>query len=475
MYQSVIYSLLSLVAISLVSSLLGLISIPVLSLLLSLGTILLVSVIVNSALSYMFGKPWRHESAIITGLILFFLLPPTATVFGLVGIALVAAFAQLSKYVLAYRGRHIFNPAAIAVVVSAGLGFVPAVWWVATPILTLPVIALGTFLLYRTNRLVMGYVFVGVSLVVLSIGSLARGSLDVEQFIAFMTSYPILFLGFYMLTEPLTQAPRHSQRLLIAAGIAIAAGAQLSIGTVFITPEIALVVGNLAGFVVGQRRAVRLRFVSKKLLAGNQVAYTFTPQNKLHFMPGQYLELTMPHSNPDLRGQRRMFTIASSPDDSQLRLITRQVAPLSTLKTAMDQLQKGTVIQATGIYGDFVLPKNKSEKLLYIAGGIGITPFLSHLQSMRLSGETRDIELLYFVSNIQDAVAIDELEKSKSFGVTFAVINERPSLNNIKQYVKDIPSRVCYVSGPPAMIDTTKSALKQLNAQRIITDQFDGY
>ena len=105
----------------------------------------------------------HFESSVITGLILFFLFWPSTKPADLAVVALAGALATLSKYLIAWRGRHILNPAATGATLVALLLFPSAVWWVASAAL-LPFVAVGAFLvLYRTRRLSMAVVFVSVS------------------------------------------------------------------------------------------------------------------------------------------------------------------------------------------------------------------------------------------------------------------------------------------------------------------------
>ena len=101
--------------------------------------------------------PLRLESALITSFILLFVLRPTLDPAALAGIALAGVVASASKYLLAWRGRHIFNPAAVGATVLTLFGAaVPALgassWWVGTPVLAAPVILFGLAVLWRTEK-----------------------------------------------------------------------------------------------------------------------------------------------------------------------------------------------------------------------------------------------------------------------------------------------------------------------------------
>src|SRR5690606_15110423 len=93
------------------------------------------------------------ESAVITALILWFLFWPSSLGSFLLTLGLAGAFAGLSKFLLAWRGRHLTNPAAIGAVVVTWLGEGAPTWWVGSPTLFVPVLLGGLLVLARTRRL----------------------------------------------------------------------------------------------------------------------------------------------------------------------------------------------------------------------------------------------------------------------------------------------------------------------------------
>ncbi len=115
--------------------------------------------------------PRRVESSLITAAILLFVLRPTLEPVGLAGLALAGVVASASKYLLVWRGRHIFNPAAtgasvltIVSIWAPDLG--SSAWWVGSPWLAAPVLVLGVLLLLRTDKLPIVVVFWVVAMAV---------------------------------------------------------------------------------------------------------------------------------------------------------------------------------------------------------------------------------------------------------------------------------------------------------------------
>ena len=474
MYRSMLYLLSAMAAIALALAFVDILQFNPLSMLIGLILLVGTSVIINYLFAYMFSVRAHSESALISALILFFIFSPPRTPSSFIVMMLVAAIAMASKYVLVWRRRHIFNPSAAAAVISGLIGLQYASWWVATGPLIPITLLFGGLILYKTRRLKMGLLYIGTSIFIILLVTTFGGRSPLEILPLIFTSWPLLFFAGFMLSEPLTLPPRKYQRYILAGGVAILANAQLAVLGISFTPEIALVLGNLFAFFCGQRGAIRLTFASRRPLAKDQVEYAFTSNRKLQFQPGQYIELQLPHKKPDARGIRRMFTIISLPGETELKIATRHYHPSSTYKKALVHAPIKAQLSATGIYGDFILPADTSQKLLLVAGGIGITPFYAHLQSLLKKGETRDGVLLYSVRSADD-VAYEEVVLAKEHGIKTYIITAPIDDELLKQYVPDIAERHAYISGPPDMVDAVAELSRHHGTKKITRDYFAGY
>ena len=474
MYRLIVYLLVALATIAVFFSIFGVLDFDPFAMILGGVVLGATSVGVNALFAYMFGVPRNSESALISALILFFIFTPPNSPQGAVGMAFVAAIAAASKYLLVWKGRHIFNPAAVAAVISGfvGLGF--ASWWVATGPLIIVTALLGGIILYKTRRLQMGLLYVAVSIAAIILTTVVQGRDVMAILPQLVSSWPLVFFACFMLSEPLTMPPRRYQRYLFAVAIAIIANTQWHIGSVFTSPEIALIIGNLYAFWCGQRGAIKLKLIARKQLSGGQIEYIFEPTRALKHNAGQYIEVQLPHKNSDRRGVRRTFTIASAPGSRQIKLGIRHYQPSSTFKQALQTMEIGSTISATGIYGDFLLPSDRSEKLLFVAGGIGITPFRSHLQWLLNNNQQRDGILLYSVREMTDAIYHDIL-MAKEHGVKAYVIAGPVTADVLRKYVPDITSRHVFVSGPPPMVDAVEVEVRRQGAKKVSKDHFNGY
>lgn len=452
------------------------------------ATILIISAYgFNVLFGWLCSVRTHNESSFITALILFFLFSPTTAIGGLSMLALVAMIAMASKYVFAIHGRHIFNPAAISVVIVGMLGVGYATWWIATPVL-LPATLLFTLLiLYKTRRLKLGFVFLSTAVTFILGTALVNGQTLLSA-VALLPSWPLLFFTGFMLSEPLTLPPRQWQRYLVGIVVGVLFALPFDIGVLSGGPALALVIGNALGFALARRQHVQLVFRERRPLSATSDEYIFDTNRPVNFTAGQYMEITLPHKHKDGRGLRRIFSITSTPRASTVRFGIKTYDRPSSFKKALTTLQPGAIITATGIGGDFVLPRQPTTPLLFIAGGIGITPFISHLLYLRQQQQTRDIVLFYAVSSMDDLSYVNILEASGIRVIIVTKTTQGPPVSSwthhdaqyltqkdIKKYVPDAALRTAYVSGPPQMVDLTKSILKSVGVRHINCDYFTGY
>ncbi len=480
MYRLVVYGLLAIAIAALPLMTTGYLTYSPLAFLLSIVLCVGVSYGTNRLLGWLFGIHPHSESAIITGLILALLFSPPETFVAGLALMLVVVIANLSKYLLTIRGRHIFNPSAIAIVIASVSGLAYASWWIATPALLPVTVVVAGLILYKTQKLQMGLTFIATAVVMILLVAALRGGISPQDIGTALTSWPLVFLAGVMLCEPLTLPPRRKQQLIVAVIVAVLMAQSIRYGSLSMTPALALVIGNAVSFWFGLRRSIKLRLITTKKQGRDGVELTFDVP-PLHFLPGQYIELSLPHAHADSRGMRRVFSVIGQPHDHQLSIATRIPERPSTFKRALLAVKPGKFIYGTRIAGDFVLPEDTSLPIVCIAGGIGITPYISFLQS---AGK-REITILYAVRSIDDLMFIDEL---RHYNVNVVVVTPEKSKlpdadwkNETGLLTKEIlsryvePSTHVYVSGPPPMVTATKQMALDAGAIHVHTDHFAGY
>ncbi|OGM54348.1 hypothetical protein A3F62_01175 [Candidatus Woesebacteria bacterium RIFCSPHIGHO2_12_FULL_44_11] len=151
----------------------------------------------------------------------------------------------------------------------------------------------------------------------------------------------------------------------------------------------------------------------------------------------------------------------------------------SSFKKTLSNLKGGDQIVAMDAAGEFVLPKDKTIPLAFIAGGIGITPFASMARWLIDKKQERDIVLLYSNSTLQDIAFRKLFDEAQKVGIkTHYVVTEKDGYIDealIKTKVPDWKKRIYYVSGPQPMVDIFAKMLSKMKVAGIKTDFFPGY
>ncbi len=412
------------------------------------------------------------ESTLATGLILGFLFTPRLELLHVLGVGLAGLLAGASKHLLAWRGRHLFNPAAFGAAVVGLIGLAVPTWWIgAEPLLA--IVVLGALVIaYRVDML--GPSALAVLLAAgLTAGALLTIGAPIGQALTMpFTSFGFVFLAGIMLTEPLTLPPRRGQRYLVAALVGVLLGVPLvaaALGVSLpIAPEIALLFGNLLAFALGQRRGLRFEVIGLRAAAESVAELRLRPLTPVRHRPGQAIELSLPHRNPDLRGRLRAFSIVSAPGEAELVIAFGVPAETSSLKRALLGLAPGDRVVATRVFGDFTPPADPAVPLLFVAGGIGITPFVSMVRAA--AGEGRDIVVVHRASR---PLYAEEFEGAA--GVRFVPFYDvRPDADALLAAVPDLAARQAYVSGPPGMVAALSAMLRRAGVRRIRRDVFSG-
>ncbi|MDI3242616.1 oxidoreductase [Arthrobacter sp. AL08] len=444
----------------------------------------------NRGLAAVFHVRPHSESALITGLLLYFLFWPTQFSAGLqyldlAGVALACVLASVSKYALAWRGRHLFNPAAAGAFLTGLTGLNIATWWAATPAMLWLMLPGVLLVLYRVRKLLMASVFTLVAVSVAAVELLRTGMLPGEALWQTLAQRPVLFFVGFMLTEPLTLPPRRWQQLALAAVVGLLFAVPYNLGFVANSPELALLAGNALAFAAGQRGRVLLRFRGSRPLTPTTTEFSFQPERPLRFTPGQYIELNLPHSKADHKGRRRVFSLTNPPDSTALTIGVGTGGQLSTAKQSLLALEPGQELTATSIGGDFVLPRAAGAPVLLIAAGIGITPYLAQLTGA--SAGARDVVLLYLAVSAAELAYADELERTGVRVIARLADGSAPPAfmqdagavridgASLKDLVPDVADRDVYVSGSPASVRSLSAAARRSGARRIHVDSFSGY
>jgi len=486
--------LLSLITLASVLSLLGVLPYQWFQIPLAALALAALCVVFNRLLSRIFRTSGHDDSAIITGLILALIFGPLEVASQAHIAVVLAGIAMASKYILAFKHRHFFNPAALTAVIAWPIIGESASWWIGSWHFA-PLVALGGSLVtHKTGRQVMVVALLGTIITSSAVKSFfGSGEIgDLDQIINPLIHSPILFFATVMLLEPVTSPSNRRQQAVYAVIVGLVLSWLPSIISGFQQGfELALLTGNIYTRIVKKGITMKLTLAHKKKLSENITSFIFEATDRLKFTPGQFLEWTLPHAKPDSRGQRRYFTISSSPTESHIALTTKFAGETSSsFKKTLFDLELGQEIIAANLDGEFVLPNDAKSPLVFIAGGIGVTPYRSMIKWLLDTGNKRKITLLYSAKKESELIFRDlfsKAEKEIGLKTVYVLTDQTPTIASARKGFIDQPmiteevpnwqQSLFYISGPEPMVEAFEKMLSKMGvpSSHIKRDFFLGY
>lgn len=232
-------------------------------------------------------------------------------------------------------------------------------------------------------------------------------------------------------------------------------------------------------------------FIRKEQLAKDAYGFYFQKPANFSFSPGQYVRVTLDIQNPDERGNSHFFSLAISPSAKEIRIVTRIVQ--STFKKTLAALTQGNLVQFFGPVGRFTFDETTPRPHVLLAGGIGITPFLSMVPYVVEKKLTIPITLFVSFSTVEDAIYYEELsqlsKKSKMIQIIYTITQPENSIKQwtgetgriskelIEKYVQNYSNSLFMIAGPPAMVSAMEELVKSMGVavEQIRKESFSGY
>lgn len=237
------------------------------------------------------------------------------------------------------------------------------------------------------------------------------------------------------------------------------------------------------------------RFLSKETIAEGTIAFKIEKPQGFIFKPGQNvdLEIVSPRET-DKEGNKRTFSILSSPDADELEFATR--IRESAWKRNIQNARAGMEIELDGPYGNMILHSDHSKPAVFLAGGIGITPFISMIRHLRENGSLApnapsDWRIHLFYSNRRSGSApfMNELNKYAEEGSNFKFTpiftgeiswqGEKGYLDieMVQKYVAELEKAIFYIAGPPRVVESIYKMLETagISPDNIKREDFAGY
>lgn len=209
------------------------------------------------------------------------------------------------------------------------------------------------------------------------------------------------------------------------------------------------------------------------------------------FDPGMFIMI----SGIDAAGKRyvaRSFSVASDPVVPEMEFYIVKHPHVGTAlehDSYFTTAAIGTTFMIKGPYGQFRFDPSKDNKVLFVAGGTGLAPFMSMLRQIKRTNSGNDVVMLYSVKYPTEIIRkqeLGELAQQINLKTTITVTRPQPTDNwtgdtghitaeMIKKYSADVVERMCYICGPPAFVKAVKDALISLGvpAQRVSADVWD--
>lgn len=233
----------------------------------------------------------------------------------------------------------------------------------------------------------------------------------------------------------------------------------------------------------------KIKLLEHKEATKDTFEFIFEKPAGFHFVPGQYGGFTLIHpQETDAGGMTRRFSLFSSPDEEYIKIVTR--IQNSAYKRVLKALPVGSEIKLAGPVGKFILHEDTSVPAVFIAGGIGITPFHSMIQYATEHQSPQKIYLFYGNLNRETAAFLDELTAFQNKNSQFKLIATLDKVDNnwhgetgfinevmLKKYIDDLNAPIYYICGSPSMVAALHATLKNIGIQedRIRIEEFPGY
>jgi ferredoxin-NADP reductase len=234
------------------------------------------------------------------------------------------------------------------------------------------------------------------------------------------------------------------------------------------------------------------KLLNRVEVAEGTLAFHFEKPSRFDFKPGQSADVTL--SNPpetDSEGNTRTFSIASSPFETQLMFATRMRE--TAFKRSLKRIPLGTEVKIDSPMGSFTLHKNPAKPAVFLAGGIGITPFISIVRQADHGRLPHKLYLFYSNRRPEDTPFLETLQTLEKSNPNFQLVCTMTAMPQsrkewkgetglidkkmLSRHLTNLQGPIYYVAGPPAMVAGMRKMLVGANVDEddIRTEEFGGY
>ncbi len=231
---------------------------------------------------------------------------------------------------------------------------------------------------------------------------------------------------------------------------------------------------------------------SRKEVAVDTMAFGFQRPPGFDFKAGQFTNITL--SNPrqtDEGGNTRTFSIASPPHENELVFATRMRG--TAFKRSLMEMPLGTEVNIAPAMGSFTLHENPAKAAVFLAGGIGITPFLSIVRQAHKECLKQELYLFYSNRRPEDAAFLEilsTLEKTNPYFRFIGTMTKTSTSENVwrgetgsidreklSRYLPSLRGPIYYIAGPRALVVGMRQILAEsgVDDDHVQSEDFDGY
>ncbi len=224
-------------------------------------------------------------------------------------------------------------------------------------------------------------------------------------------------------------------------------------------------------------RKYKLKVLDYKKLNDNVLEIEIEKPENFHYKAGQFAFLSF-----NVKGLKELhpFSFVSSSRQNSLRFAIKNLGDYTARLPKL--IKNASFAYLEGPYGDFTLDKSKKKRQIWLAGGVGITPFISFLSSLDCNNADKKIHMIYCVNSKEEAIYLDYLKGQSDtmtcFDFSLYESNKEGFINAEK--VKDISGMDLkesdiFICAPPAMIKSLKKQFLSVgvNKNSIISEEFN--
>ncbi len=233
-----------------------------------------------------------------------------------------------------------------------------------------------------------------------------------------------------------------------------------------------------------------VKLVRKQTIAEGTMAFFIEKPEGFTFRAGQFFDIIL-DAKPGAEKSTHVhgFSFASAPYEPYLAAATRMRD--TPFKNAIRDVPDGSDIKIEAVWGDFTLRKNPSMPVVFIIGGIGITPVRSMVAQATHDKTDHKLTLLFSNRTAAYAPFVDDLRKFQAENPNFRFVqtysqetSSDPAIEHgyvtgdmIKRHVPDLSAPLYYLSGPAGMVRAMRELLVDIDVDEdnIRTEEFEGY